>query len=651
MIASTLRPFVTLAFFALSISAVVFAEAEDRVESVAETVERIGKRTSADIGARAAREPIATRADLEAATPTSANPFVSFLAEGVDPDYRYWKAKIRFDSWDQAAVNPRPRRRSVTLAETEDNDSFGTANPLPGLAAGSGSLVVTGATDSLSTLFPPVDAPESGACSNDSFSTATPISSAFLNVGARVAVNAAIGDCSLGAADVDYYSFFLAPGDTLTVDVNAGGSPDTYAIIYGESPYFLLDFSFSDPYASPFDPDAFASATAPAFGEYWVVVGSTAGTGAYEVLLGKNTGLDTFSVELEAGDVIGVASDIVAELSIIGPDSRERFGSSLALNDLYPANSPLPTTATGSEASDVVRENGTHYIRLRSVDEFPTPYSLAVQVFRPGTEQATTQTIFIDFDGETINADALFDSGPAYFDVTLSPLSAFLANWGMSGAEENLLVSQILATIEENLNDLASVHPAFSFQLLNSRDDPDPFGQPGVSRVIIGGTQDQLGRDTIAVSSSIDPGNFGLEDTAVVLLDLLSGPAGSSNSLNRFTLWPGTTKIDVVGLGVGNIASHEIGHFLGDWHTQSDNATYALVDSGGNLSNILGSDDDTIGDFDDQDVDFVEDLFQDGSGVRGVEDQAARTSFALTSATLLFVDGFETGDVSAWNEP
>lgn len=594
-----------------------------------------------------AERPITTRAELEAAVPGSENPYLHFLPPGVVPDHRYWSARVRFDSWDRAAADPSPSARG-SVSETEDNDTFADADPLAGLVAGGGSISISGTTDSPPVFFPPVTSgQESGACVNESFGSATPLS---LVDGARLEVQAAIGDCVLANADVDTYEFFLAPGDTIAVDIDAGGSPDTYAFLFGESPYSLLDVAFSDPFASPFDPDPYVSATAPAFGTYWVQIGSSSGTGNYTAFIGKNVALDVFSVELEAGDVLSVTSNLVSELGIVGPGPPyvERFGSALPSSDLLPATSPLLRTATGSEVHDVARESGTHYIRLRSLEPFPEPYTLQAQVFRPGTDDGDRQTIFVDFDGATIDADELFESGPEYSNATLSPLSDFLAGWGLSAGSQSAVITSILEVIEENLADLVATNPLLSFEVLNSRDHADPFGQPGVSRMIIGGTREQIGRETIGVASHIDPGNFDLEDTAVVLLDLLSGPSESTGSLNQFTL-SGITKIDLVGLGVGNIASHEIGHFLGVWHTDSQNATHALVDGGGMLSNILGSEDDVIGDFDDEDVDFLDDVYTAGSLFRGLEDQAARVAYALTGSAAIFSDGFESGDTTAWN--
>ena len=96
----------------------------------------------------------------------------------------------------------------------------------------------------------------------------------------------------------------------------------------------------------------------------------------------------------------------------------------------------------------------------------------------------------------------------------------------------------------------AGNNPTFDIEILNSRDDPDVFGDPDVSRVIIGGTQAQLGITTIGIAQSVDPGNFDLSEDSVVLLDRLSAPAGPSISLNSYAIDPGSSKIDFIGVGV-----------------------------------------------------------------------------------------------------
>ncbi len=65
-------------------------------------------------------------------------------------------------------------------------------------------------------------------------------------------------------------------------------------------------------------------------------------------------------------------------------------------------------------------------------------------------------------------------------------------------------------------------------RVINSREEADPFGEPNVSRVIIGGTIAQSGINTIGVAQFIDPGNYNREDSAVVLLDVLSNETGGN---------------------------------------------------------------------------------------------------------------------------
>ncbi|HLT47087.1 MAG TPA: hypothetical protein VK002_07650, partial [Rubricoccaceae bacterium] len=189
---------------------------------------------------------------------------------------------------------------------------------------------------------------------------------------------------------------------------------------------------------------------------------------------------------------------------------------------------------------------------------------------------------------------------------------------------------------ENLLDDLrhASNNPDVDLVLLNSRDHADPFGTPGVSRLIIGGTIAESGIETIGIASSIDPGNYELEDTAIILLDLLSEQPGDPNSLNQYLFAPGQTKAALVGRAVGNVAAHEAGHFLGLFHTDQFNATPALQDAGGNLDNTSGiGRDRTFGTPDDVDVDFVRDVFVMGElPLQGIEDQANTIAFGMSRA-------------------
>ena len=58
--------------------------------------------------------------------------------------------------------------------------------------------------------------------------------------------------------------------------------------------------------------------------------------------------------------------------------------------------------------------------------------------------------------------------------------------------------------------------------MLNARTNPELIGQENVSRIYVAGTIAETGISTIGIAQYIDPGNFGHQDEAIVLLDVLS---------------------------------------------------------------------------------------------------------------------------------
>lgn len=381
---------------------------------------------------------------------------------------------------------------------------------------------------------------------------------------------------------------------------------------------------------------------------------SVAGDAAIDVdaSLSNDGDLDWYRVQLNKGDILGAAMDAGGN-----PDGDLRLfdaGGSLikrtdeaGFTSFYPASNPLPRGSANFDAalSFIVPETGTYYLRAGSyLGNSDGAYTLELRVFRNALESfapARRQIIFLDFDGASINAPALFGNGnnPA----NLSGLASFLDDWGLSPADESAVIDSIIATVQENLDDLASVNPAFSVELRNSRDHADPWGQPDVSRVIIGGTAGQLGFSTIGIAESIDPGNFAREETAVVLLDILSSST-SSLSFNNIPRAPGFTKIQAIGIGTGNIVAHEFGHYSGNWHTQNGNSLRNLMDAGGGsiLQNLYGTGPDEIyGTADDVDVDFFTDEYETEGVATGNENTTVRMAYAF--GTLL---GDCPGDVT-----
>jgi len=374
--------------------------------------------------------------------------------------------------------------------------------------------------------------------------------------------------------------------------------------------------------------------------------------------------IDVFAVELEEGDVLGLAA-----VSPGGFDSLMALGDPNAVaikeNDInnglagvLPPTSPLPFAVFqfDSNLTFVAPVAGTYFVQIIPFASGDTgSYTLQVRRARPNTETlmpAAEQIIFVDFDGATINAPALFGGGnnPA----NLSPLSTFLSNWGLGAGDLDAVIDATLATIEARLNETSSLSPNFSFELRNSRDDPDPFGNPNVSRLIIGGSQFQLGIGTIGIAEFIDPGNFGTEDTAVILLDTLSSAAGNAASVNSYGLGAGFTKAQAVGRAVGNIAAHEAGHYSGCFHTDPANGVFNIMDSGGTLISLqrslfgLGADL-IFGTADDDVTGFMRDNYFANEGYRGFEETDVRTSWAyqfVTAAPCPWdIDG--DGDVGA----
>jgi hypothetical protein len=377
---------------------------------------------------------------------------------------------------------------------------------------------------------------------------------------------------------------------------------------------------------------------------------------------------DFFVIELRAGDVLGgAATGIIfpepgefpdqlrldTNLQVIAPDGRVIWDNEDAFlfPTIYPPESPLPRTDPNEDFGFglfdaaiglVAPVDGLYIIRLGG---FPVgaapdtaaitladspfgPYELTLTVHRPGLEQApvgSRQRIFIDFDGAV---DAL---GQPFL-----PLADGLTGWNLDPIGDlDAVINAILAVIEENFNDLRStgnngnfdvtgIPGQYDFEILNSRDHGTMFLEnptfdrdPTVSRVVIGLAAFPV-TGFLGLAEFIDPGNYSLNDTAWIDVTSLGNldPFGQlfGLNLNFIPRATGVSIIDLIGRAVGNVASHEAGHYLGQWHTDPLNEVHAISDSGfGGLSfneSILGLGPDGIfGTADDFDPDFIDDRY------------------------------------------
>jgi hypothetical protein len=557
-------------------------------------------------------------------------------------------------------------RGATNVLETEPNNNAATANALPlGFGAGEFDTIdLSGTTSSTpATSFGTL------AEDNDSISTATDLG-LTPGVSAALLATGNVGNGAFGATtgDVDFVAIAAQAGQILTIDISTAGLGSDLDSVVGlfDAAGTLVAFNDDDP--REFTLDSYIEFTVPADGTYYgAIVGwngfgpdanlpsdpFTAGTGTgaaslgdYSVTIGLGAGdIDFFSAELRRGDIIGMAGAGVQKLQLIAPDGVSLIhGSGQNASGIYPSSSPLP--GGGSHAlSYVIPADGTYFMTLGA--NANGTYSVVASLFRPNFEQQAElnhQYLFLDFDGVTgLAADQIWGGNA---NATLSPMSVFLAGWGLAPGDEPALIDAISARVQAIMDDIATngnngaltigdgTPGSFKVTVLNSKDHPDPFGQTNVSRLIIGGTISQLGLSTIGIAESIDVGNFAHEESAVILLDLLSGPSSDGNSLNQYGVGGGATKIDLIAAGVGNITAHEAAHFLGCWHTDQFNDTPCIIDQGGNLDNTVGVGADRVfGTADDRDVLNVIDVYNPNEGFSGSQDTRNAIAFGASSGT------------------
>lgn len=606
----------------------------------------------------AAPKPSSARAGK----PGGPNPYLSFLPAEATPDYAAWNQWLAAQGKAKsAALPPSDPTKLIVGGESEPNDTQATGNFVTGFGtAGDDEADLSG------TIDPPPPPTFIGPFAEDNGSIPLSVPTG-LTSGTAVRTNGTIGDGPRGSAgtgtgDHDFFTLAgLSAGDEILIDVDTPvpyccGDLDPFVSIFDSSGN-LLAFNDDQPMGGTYD--SFLVYSVPAAGTYYVVLGaytspiptnpfdSSTGTGfasegTFDITIGLNvTDADYFTFTVAPGDIIAGASSLAgSRVTLFDPSGAERVGSVQDVSSLLPGSFP----GGGPSFAYVAEAAGTWAARVGGLAT--GAYTLQLRAFRPNLEQqllGTTQTLFVDFDGATIDP-AIFGGSPG--TAVLSPLSSFLTAWGLTAGDENAVIDGILSVLEENLStdmrvlalngdyDISGIPGDFDLVILNSRDHVDPFGNPNVSRLIIGGTIPELGIGTIGIAQSIDPGNFSTVDTAVVLLDLLSEIPSDPNSLNQFSVVGPATKVDLVAAGVGNVAAHEAGHFFANFHTNQFNPLASIMDQGGNLPGIVGVGVDlTLGTGDDVDVDFEADAYVPNEGFTGTEDTLNATAFGLSTGT------------------
>ena len=332
-------------------------------------------------------------------------------------------------------------------------------------------------------------------------------------------------------------------------------------------------------------------------------------------------------MRLRPGDVVGAGAEGSATgLTVRTPSGEQRVGGvGTDASSLYPPTSPL--IGGGNTAiAYVAEEAGWYSVQVTGASG---AYDVTVEGYRPGTQgdRGRRQTVLLDFAPGRVNTGTW--GGPGQRNV--SPFAAFVPQWGIARTEARRMENRILNQVRRNLQaEIAGTNPAVTVDVLNARDNQELIGQENVSRIYVAGTIAETGISTIGIAQYIDPGNFGHQDEAIVLLDVLSAPAGPASSLNTY-LDASSDRIAFVTAAVANVTAHEVGHTIGNYHTDNADEIHNMMDSGGaNFGqNLYGVGPDNVGGTaDDENIEFQTDTYAPVEGFTGLEDTENVTSWA-----------------------
>lgn len=612
----------------------------------------LGEATALDAGFQIGeKNPTPTDSEL------GLNPYLANLVEEEDADYFAWRKRMAAQGKARAR-SPRllaARKAEMGVADATaapfvhdeqepdgaagSNDSHADAEPVRGFGTAAranprvrilGEIADTtgGAPRTLTTA----------AEDNGSLSLAT--DSGLTGSGA-VRTTSTLGDgphgpSGTGSNDFDVVKVEVAAGNTLAADTE--GTPaglDTILAVYdaaGElvaadddsgtgllssvrfkpeaaGTYYVLAAGYASGGPLPVDPHDSGSGT------------GGADTGDYQLTISSmKVDADFYSVRLRAGDVIGsVGKGVASGLTVRTPAGEERVGGvQTDASSYYPPTSPLPGGGNTTVAY-VAEEPGWYSIEVSGASG---AYDVLVEGYRPGTQDDTgrRQTVLLDFEPGRVNAGTW--GGPGVRDV--SPFASFVPRWGVGRAESRRMERLVLQKVRANLAsevEAEGLNPDVNVRVLNARTNQDLIGKENVSRIYVAGSIAETGLNTIGVAQYIDPGNFGHQDEAIVLLDVLSAPAGPASSLNTF-MDASSDRVAFVTSAVSNVVAHEVGHTTGSYHTWNADEVPNMMDSGGAnfAQNLYGVGPDGVGGTaDDLNVRFVSDTYAPVEGFTGLE--------------------------------
>ncbi|MEI7459471.1 MAG: Ig-like domain-containing protein [Pirellula sp.] len=355
---------------------------------------------------------------------------------------------------------------------------------------------------------------------------------------------------------------------------------------------------------------------------------------------------DYYAVDLRAGDILEASltgnRNNIFDVSLSDSSGSEIIGSTSNTSTSFPLSSPLYNISGNTTFAQIIPATGRYYVRV--ADGFGA-YSLKLRAFRNSIESepvGTKQIIFLDFNGQTFNG-GIFG---VPISVRLPSMIDTVEQYGFLRSDENALIDGIIAGIKENYQGTlpftgnngyfsADGRPgSFDIEFQNSRDNPDPWADKNVSRVIIGGGSNEFPLPVRGIAQSVDVGNYNRTETAIVLPEAYFQTGDDVRTIPRTAT---KSTLDVFVKAISATISHEMGHYLGAFHQENSNSILALMDSGGlplattrigvGFDGIFGTDDDI-------DIDFVKDRYAIAEGFTGRTDHAINMAYALETGMV-----------------
>ncbi|QDS87628.1 Serine-aspartate repeat-containing protein D precursor [Rosistilla ulvae] len=412
---------------------------------------------------------------------------------------------------------------------------------------------------------------------------------------------------------------FVRDAQVLNLGTNAGKSPEVTvsATFDGGAPdYYKFDLAAGDVFSTRI-----------------TVAANSTGFNDLDVSLGKVSSTGMSTTEVRGNNSLG-------DLSLVG-------------QDLLPTSSPL---LTGGDVyfNFVIPADGTYSFRVGTGNSGVNPgitpiggYSLEFQTLRSPLEAepiGTHQILFLDFDGGFVDLNDLDET--QFGSVRLPSLEQSLEAQGFEVGNADRLIDQIVAEFEAKFGFVGTTGPngdyfstftpgEYGIEILNSRDHEDPWGLPNVSRLMMTGTQTDLGiLGALGIAPSLDIGNFDTEETAFIFSeDFFSATAVGDVLAIPHSI--GVTTADLLAKSIALVGIHEAGHFLGLRHTSNTNSAVQIMDTGGNLAALVGVGNDGIyGTADDVETHFGTDIYTPGElDTFGVQDSISTLAYSLATGT------------------